>query len=97
MPSGKWHAYIIVDNGSSDFELPEVETAVGLDVGLTSYAVDSDGHEVENPRHLKRALKKLRRDQRAFNRMQKGSNDRNSRLWTADHYTRQRAVCKSTG
>ena len=76
MPSGKWYAYIIVDNGSSDFELTEVETAVGLDVGLTSYIVDSEGHEVENSRHLKNALKKLRREQRRLSKKQKGSKNR---------------------
>ena len=75
MPSGKWYAYIIVDDGSSDFELLDVETAVGLDVGLTSYIVDSDGHEVENPRHLKQSLKKLRRKQRRLSKKQKGSNN----------------------
>ncbi len=76
MPSGKWYAYIIVDNGSSDFDLIDIKTAVGLDVGLTSYIVDSDGHEVENPRHLRQALKKLRREQRRLSKKQKGSRNR---------------------
>ena len=89
MPSGKWYAYIIVDNGSSDFELIDIETAVGLDVGLTSYIVDSDGHEVENPRHLKQALKKLRREQRRLSKKQKGSNNREKqRIIVARHYER---------
>jgi putative transposase len=76
MPSGKWYAYLIVDNGSSNFEPVDIEKAVGLDVGLTSYIVDSDGNEIENPRHLKQALKKLRREQRRLSRKQKGSNNR---------------------
>ncbi len=89
MPSGKWYAYIIVDNGSRDFELTEVETAVGLDVGLASYIVDSDGHEVENPRHLKQALKKLRREQRRLSKKQKGSNNREKqRIVVARTYER---------
>ena len=89
MPSGKWYAYIIVDNGSKDFELTDVEAAVGLDVGLTSYIVDSDGHEVENPRHLKQALKKLRKEQRRLSRKQKGSNNREKqRIIVARQYER---------
>jgi putative transposase len=89
MPSGKWYAYIIVDNGSSDFELIDVETAVGLDVGLTSYIMDSDGHEVENPRHLKNALKKLRRDHRRLSKKQKGSNNsEKQRIIVARQYER---------
>jgi putative transposase len=75
MPSGKWYAYIIVDNGSKDFDLTEVESAVGLDVGLTSYIVDSDGHEIENPQHLKQALKKLRREQHRLSKKKRFSNN----------------------
>jgi putative transposase len=87
MPSGKWYTYIIVDNGSKDFELTDVEAAVGLDVGLMSYIVDSDGNEVDNPRHLKQALKKLRRVQRRLSRKQKGSNNReNQRIIVARQY-----------
>ena len=89
MPSGKWYAYIIVDNGSTDFDICEVETAVGLDVGLTSYIVDSDGHEVENLRHLKQSLKKLRREQRRLSKKQKGSNNREKqRIVVARQYER---------
>ncbi len=76
MPSGKWYAYIIVDNGSKEYESLDVENAVGLDVGLELYIVDSDGNEVENPRHLKQALKKLRREQRRLSKKQKGSTNR---------------------
>ena len=89
MPSGKWYAYIIVDNGSSDFELLDIEIAVGLDVGLTSYIVDSDGHEVENPRHLKQALKKVRKEQRRLSKKQKGSkNWEKQRIIVARQYER---------
>ena len=51
--SGKWYAYLLVDNGGSADELTVIDRAVGIDVGLEHYAVDSDGNEVENPRHLK--------------------------------------------
>ncbi len=58
MPSGRWSAYLLVDNGTGD-EVTVIGDAIGLDVGLEYFAVDSDGHEVENPRYLKQELKKL--------------------------------------
>ena len=51
-------------------------SAVGLDVGLQFYIVDSDGNEVENPRWLKRELKRLRREQHRLSRKKKGSKNR---------------------
>lgn len=50
-----------------------VERAVGIDLGLKSYAVLSDGTEIENPKFLRRALRKLRREQRRLSRKKKGS------------------------
>jgi putative transposase len=87
IPSGKWYAYIIVDNGSMEFEPVDIENAVGLDVGLEHYIVDSDGHKIENARHLKNALKKLRREQRRLSRKQKGSkNNEKQRIIFARQY-----------
>jgi len=76
MPSGKWYALLLVDDGSGAGELTIIGKAVGLDVGLEHYVVDSDGTEVENPRHLKHELKRLRREQRRLSRMGKDSNNR---------------------
>ena len=38
-------------------------TEVGIDLGLTHFAVLSDGRKVANPRFLRRAERKLRRAQ----------------------------------
>lgn len=51
------------------------ERAVGIDVGLKSFAVLSDGTEIANPRFLKSALAKLRRAQRRLSRKTKRSNN----------------------
>ena len=74
-PSGDWYAYLIVDDGKGKNEKTYVERAVGLDVGLEHYVVDSEGIEIENPRNLKRGLKKLRRDHRRLIRKKNGSNN----------------------
>jgi putative transposase len=51
---------------------------VGVDRGLRSLAVVSDGFVVENPRALHRQERKLKRLQRAVNRKVKGSSNRHN-------------------
>ncbi|HEV2460464.1 MAG TPA: RNA-guided endonuclease TnpB family protein, partial [Ktedonobacterales bacterium] len=49
---------------------------VGVDLGLKRLATMSDGQIEENPRHLKKRLKKIKRLQRAVSRKVKGSQNR---------------------
>ena len=49
---------------------------VGIDVGLKAYYTDSEGTTVENPRHYRRAEKKLKRLQRGLSRKHKKSQNR---------------------
>jgi putative transposase len=49
---------------------------VGIDVGLKAYLTDSEGNTVENPRHYRKAEKKLARLQRRLSRKQKQSANR---------------------
>jgi putative transposase len=57
--------------------LPEAEPVVGIDLGLTHFAVLSDGRKIASPQFLRRAEKKLKRAQRVLSRKQKGSSNRN--------------------
>lgn len=62
---------------------------VGLDLGLSSFAALSDGRKVDNPRHLIKAQKKLRRLQKRLSRAQKGSVGREkTRFKVARQYER---------
>jgi putative transposase len=56
--------------------LPQTEPVLGIDLGLTHFAVLSDGRKITSPRFLRRAEKKLRRAQRALSRKQTGSQNR---------------------
>ncbi|MGW2109191.1 RNA-guided endonuclease InsQ/TnpB family protein [Streptomyces sp. NPDC001948] len=56
--------------------LPGVEPVVGIDLGLGHFAVLSDGTKIAAPRFLRRAEKKLKREQRRLSRKAKGSNNR---------------------
>lgn len=51
-------------------------SSVGIDMGLESFLITSDGEFVDNPRYLKHAQRKLRVLQRAVSRKKKGSNSR---------------------
>ncbi|GET36578.1 RNA-guided endonuclease InsQ/TnpB family protein [Microseira wollei] len=50
--------------------------AIGLDVGLAAFYTDSEGNKVENPRHLLKSEKALKRLQRRVSKKKKGSNNR---------------------
>ncbi|GAA3466890.1 RNA-guided endonuclease InsQ/TnpB family protein [Nonomuraea roseola] len=72
--AGRYFASFAVE--TSDEPLPETDCEVGIDLGLTHFAVTSDGEKVDNPRILRRAAKKLRRAQKALSRKEKGSANR---------------------
>ena len=50
--------------------------AVGIDVGLKSFATLSDGSEIANPKHLRKAESSLKRVQRSLSRKKKGGKNR---------------------
>jgi putative transposase len=49
---------------------------LGIDVGLKAYLTNSEGQTVENPRHYRKAEKRLKRLQRRLSRKQKQSANR---------------------
>ncbi|NER22457.1 MAG: IS200/IS605 family element transposase accessory protein TnpB [Symploca sp. SIO1C2] len=49
---------------------------IGLDVGLNHFYTDSDGQTIENPRHLRKSQKALKRLSKRLSRTQKGSKNR---------------------
>jgi putative transposase len=56
--------------------LPPLESEVGIDLGLSHFAVLSDGTKVAAPKFLRRAARKLKRLQQDLSRKQRGSNNR---------------------
>jgi putative transposase len=71
----RWHVALLVDNPNIQ-PLPTIDKAVGLDMGITSLLVTSDGDKIVNPRHFEQLRKKLRKVQKALSRKQKGSCNR---------------------
>jgi putative transposase len=72
--AGRYFASFVVQAG--DDRLPRVGTEVGIDLGLTHFAVLSDGRKVANPRFLRRAERKLGKAQKALSRKVGGSSNR---------------------
>jgi putative transposase len=72
---GRWYACFSVLLPFPD-PLPATSNATGIDVGLTSFAVLSDGTTIKNPRYFQTAQAKLRRVQRRVSRRKKASNRR---------------------
>jgi IS605 OrfB family transposase len=72
--AGRYFASFVVEAG--DDPLPEAGTEVGIDLGLTHFAVLSDGRKIANPRFLRRAERKLRKAQKALSRKEQGSSNR---------------------
>ncbi|WP_165684486.1 RNA-guided endonuclease TnpB family protein [Streptomyces sp. KO7888] len=76
--AGRYFASFVVDTDSAvdRARMPETDHTVGIDFGLTHFAVLSDGTKIDSPRFLRRAEKKLKKAQRELSRKQKGSKNR---------------------
>ncbi len=75
---GHWYALIVCETEPQTEHVPNDchHPAIGVDVGLTSFLTDSEGHTVENPRFYRSSQKTLRRKQRQLSRRTKGSHRR---------------------
>ncbi|WP_134653599.1 RNA-guided endonuclease TnpB family protein [Streptomyces sp. H23] len=76
--SGRYFASFVVDTdpAADEARMPATDRTVGIDLGLTHFAVLSNGTKIDSPRFLRRAEKKLKKAQRELSRKQKGSKNR---------------------
>ena len=72
-PSGKYFVSLCCTDVDIQ-PLPPTGVAVGIDMGLKSFAITSDGVEYPNHKYLAKSEKKLARLQRQLSRKSKGSN-----------------------
>lgn len=72
--AGRYFASFVVQTTNEPMSPSESE--VGIDLGLTHFAVLSDGTKVAAPKFLRRAARKLRTLQKDLSRKAKGSNNR---------------------
>ncbi|GIW16804.1 MAG: transposase [Tepidiforma sp.] len=75
--TGKWYACFSVEVEPSPQPVPDA--AVGIDVGLESFATLSNGEKIANPRFFRREEKALAKAQRRLARAEKGTPERAKR------------------
>ena len=73
-PDGRHYASFVVRREVTPLSACDRET--GIDLGLNSLIVTSDGETIRNPRLLRKAQRQLRRAHRVLSRRQKGSANR---------------------
>ena len=78
----KWFACIQIENSKQEKKQIKLkpntsQKAVGIDVGLNHFLVDSGNNYVENPRFLQKTADKIAMLQRQLAKKKKGSNRRN--------------------
>lgn len=73
--TGKWFVSFSCDH-VPERDFPVADAAVGIDVGIKCFCVDSDNHSIANPRFLEQGTKLIRRRQRSLARKKRGSRNR---------------------
>lgn len=76
--AGRYFAsFVVHSNVEEDARrFPEPSGVVGIDLGLSLFATLSDGTEIDNPRFLRQAERRLCKARQSVSRKQKGSNNR---------------------
>jgi len=76
-PTNKYFASILTDN-HKDIPKPisKSEKMIGIDLGIKSFIVTSDGQKYDNPKYLRNSIVHLKWMQRQLSRKKKGSNRR---------------------
>jgi len=77
-PTGKYFISIIVDDGKPipNKQPFDEKTTIGIDLGITHFCILSNGGKIDNPKHLKKSLQRLKVLQKRLSRKQKGSKNR---------------------
>jgi putative transposase len=74
--NGRWYAVAACHTTRRLYCTIRYAKPVGIDVGITKFAHDSDNHAIENPQFLTTMLKPVRRAHRRLSRRQVGSSNR---------------------
>lgn len=69
-PTGKYFVSILCETNEVEKQLKPVneKTTVGLDLGIKSFLVASNGKEYDNPKYLRKAQDKLKYNQRQYSK-----------------------------
>ncbi|WP_232752810.1 transposase [Macrococcoides caseolyticum] len=64
--SGKYHISLLCKE--EIMELPKINSAIGIDLGITDFAILSDGQKIDNNKFTTKMAQKLKREQRKLSK-----------------------------
>ncbi|MBS3680830.1 IS200/IS605 family element transposase accessory protein TnpB [Ornithinibacillus massiliensis] len=87
-PSGKYFISILAETDVQP--LVKTESAIGIDLGITDFAILSDGHKIDNNKFTSNMEKKLKREQRKLSRRALHAKNNGINLLGAKNYQKQK-------
>ena len=86
--SGKYYISLLCKEEIS--ELPKTNSAIGIDLGITDFAILSDGQKIDNNKFTSKMEKKLKREQRKLSRRALLAKNKGIPLSEAKNYQKQK-------
>ena len=86
--SGKYYISLLCKEEIN--ELPKTNSAIGIDLGITDFAILSDGQKIDNNRLTSKMEKKLKREQRKLSRRALLAKKKGIPLSEAKNYQKQK-------
>ncbi|TCZ78982.1 transposase [Paenibacillus albiflavus] len=88
--SGKFFVSILCEE--EIYELSKTGCAIGIDFGITDFAIFSDGRKIDNNKFTSKMEKKLKREQRKLSRRALIVKKKGSHLFEAKNYQKQKRI-----
>ena len=86
--SGKYYISLLCKEEIN--ELPKTNSAIGIDLGITDFAILSDGQKIDNHKFTSKMEKKLKREQRKLSRRALLAKNKGIPLSEAKNYQKQK-------
>ncbi|MDQ8586272.1 IS200/IS605 family element RNA-guided endonuclease TnpB [Enterococcus faecium] len=86
--SGKFFVSILCEE--EIMEYPKTTSAIGIDLGITDFAILSDGQKIDNNKFTAKMQKKLKREQRKLSRRALLAKQKGINLFEAKNYQKQK-------
>lgn len=87
-PTGKYHVSILCETEIAP--LPKTNTSVGIDIGLSDFAILSTGEKIGNRRFFNQLSKKLAKEQKILSRRALAAKKEGRKLSDSKNYQKQR-------
>lgn len=89
-PTGKYFVSILAETEVQPLE--KTESSIGIDLGVTNFAILSDGRKIDNNKFTSKMEKKLKREQRKLSKRALNAKNKGINLFDAKNYQKQK--CK---